>query len=192
MPRDVLILSTGGTIEKSYCESEGSLSNRSSQLKDHLLRDLRLPTTRLSVHEIMAKDSLDMTEEDRDIIAREIRARQRKDLGLIVLHGTDTMDKTLARVTSHVGPGGFLSPVVFTGAMRPATLVDSDARQNFIEALLLCQILPPGAYLSFHSQVFLAPWVAKNRDTGTFEPTDAQADLKTGTLLELKKSGPHS
>lgn len=188
MPSDVLILSTGGTIEKSYCESEGSLSNRSSQLKDHLLRGLRLPSTRLSVHEIMAKDSLDMTEADREIIAREIKSRQRLGLGMIVLHGTDTMDKTLSRVVDEVK---CLSPVVFTGAMRPATLVDSDARQNFVEALMLCQILPPGVYLSFHSQVFLAPWVKKNKDSGTFEPTDARADLKVSARLALENSGPH-
>ena len=182
MSREVLILSTGGTIEKSYCEAEGSLTNRSSQLERHLLTGLRLPKTSTQVREILAKDSLEMTTDDRQLISDEIQKYQKEGRGLVVLHGTDTMDLTLEHLCSQTP--AFLSAVVFTGAMRPATLVDSDARQNFTEALLLAQFLPPGVYLSFHSQVFVAPGVRKNKALGSFEATGPAAQLSLALLSD--------
>ncbi|MBK1878274.1 asparaginase domain-containing protein [Pelagicoccus mobilis] len=168
-PKRILALTTGGTIEKSYCESDGTISNRESILHANLVQRLRLPHTQLEVCEIMAKDSLQMTDSDRQAISQKINEQSTGYDGIIVLHGTDTMEHTLRYCYKQTAEPPI--PVVFTGAMKPAGFEDSDARQNVTEALLAAQILPPGLYISFHSQIFPAPNVRKNKKRLTFEPT---------------------
>lgn len=165
--RRILALTTGGTIEKSYCESEGTIANRESILQAKLVQKLRLPHTEFSVCEIMAKDSLELSDSDRLRIASEIQTRFEAYDGIIVLHGTDTMDRTLQVCVDEISAPPI--PIVFTGAMKPAEFEDSDARQNVTEAILASQFLPPGIYLSFHSQIFKAPMVRKDRSRLTFE-----------------------
>ena len=68
----VAILTTGGTIEKRYNEADGSLSNAGSAL-DEILAALRLPGVEVNHYEVMAKDSLDLTDHDRDVILSAVR-----------------------------------------------------------------------------------------------------------------------
>jgi L-asparaginase len=163
----VTILTTGGTIEKSYNEYDGSLENRQSRLKNRLLSRLRLPHTEVSLHEVMAKDSLHMTDEDRETIWQRIQGEFVKKEPLVVLHGTDTMEQTAEYCHNRCEQPPVA--VVFTGAMKPMGFEDSDAPQNFIEALAACQLLPPGFYISFHNRVFQVPRATKNRRRRTFE-----------------------
>lgn len=163
----VTILTTGGTIEKSYSEYDGSLKNRQSLLKNKLLARLRLPHTEISVFEMMAKDSLDMTNEDREQIWQNISKHFEANAPLLILHGTDTMEVSLQYCYERCEKPPV--PVVFTGAMMPMGFEGSDALQNFAEALALCQIIEPGFYISFHSHLFSAPLVTKNRKRRTFE-----------------------
>lgn len=167
----ILAITTGGTIEKSYCETEGTIANRESILHAKLVQRLRLPHTELKVLEIMAKDSLELNDHDRSTISDTIRSQSENYDGIIVLHGTDTMAHTLR--FCHKREPNPTVPVVFTGAMKPAGFEDSDAQQNVTEALLASQILPPGHYIAFHSRVFPAPNVTKNRKRLTFEATDS-------------------
>ncbi len=163
----IIILTTGGTIEKCYSEYDGSLKNRQSRLKKGLLSRLRLPHTKVHLEEIMAKDSLHMTDGDREKIWQRIFNCFQKKQPIVVLHGTDTMVETAGYCYDQCS-----SPpvsVVFTGAMKPMGFEDSDAAQNFIEALCLCQIVSPGFYVSFHNQIFKVPHVRKNRRRRTFE-----------------------
>jgi len=170
MKQRVNILTTGGTIEKSYCEADGSVKNMESQLKARLLARLRLPHTEFWVEEIMAKDSLDMTEGDRQLIFERVQVTSQDGNPIVVLHGTDTMEKTLRYCYSQLPRPPV--PVIFTGAMTPAGFIDSDAQQNFTEALYASQIVAPGFYISFHGALFSAPHVTKNHQRGTFEETD--------------------
>ena len=166
----VTVFTTGGTIEKSYSEQDGSIANRESQLQQKLVSRLRLPFTEIEVCELLQKDSLDMTEEDRVFIHDQIVEAQSRGNPVVVLHGTDTMAKTLKVCEEQ---GGLLSvPVVFTGAMRPAGFDSSDALQNFTEALYAAQNVEPGLYLSFHGKLFQGSKVRKNRELGSFERTD--------------------
>jgi L-asparaginase len=165
--QEVTILTTGGTIEKSYSEFDGSLKNRQSRLKNRLLSKLRLPHTEVNLIEIMAKDSLHMTEEDRETIWRAIFEEFPKQKPLIVLHGTDTMEKTAHFCFDHCAEPPVA--VVFTGAMKPMGFEDSDALQNFTEAMAVAHVLTPGFYLSFHNRVFKVPKVTKSRRRRTFE-----------------------
>ena len=165
--KKVLVVSTGGTIEKSYCEENGSLENRQSQLKLRLLSKLRLPHTEIEVIELMAKDSLFMNDDDRLKIGQFIKEQFSVNRPIVVIHGTDTMEVT-ARYCFEQFPNPSI-PVIFTGAMRPAGFEDSDATQNFVEALMASQIVSPGYYVSFHGHLFNVPNVRKNKTTGSFE-----------------------
>ena len=163
----ILVFTTGGTIEKSYCESEGTIRNRESIIHDKLVQRLRLPHTELLVSEIMAKDSLQMDDKDRQLICDRLQENLSKFDGIVVLHGTDTMEHTLNVCYQRLKHPPVA--IVFTGAMKPAGFEDSDARQNVAEALLAAQFLAPGFYISFHSQIFPAPHVTKNKQRLTFE-----------------------
>ena len=63
----IALISTGGTIEKTYDELGGVLSNRVSNL-DVMLAHLELGGIELSRVALMNKDSLDMTPEDLDLV----------------------------------------------------------------------------------------------------------------------------
>ncbi len=165
--KNIWVLTTGGTIEKTYSEEEGSLKNRESLLRQKLLNKLRLPTANIQIKTIMAKDSLLMDELDRKLIYNAINETFSDADAIIVLHGTDTLEKTLKYCHQQLNSPKI--PVVFTGAMKPAGFDDSDAIQNFTEAVMASQVVKPGYYLAFHGQLFVGPNVIKNKNKMTFE-----------------------
>ncbi|WP_413560906.1 asparaginase domain-containing protein [Bdellovibrio sp. HCB209] len=167
--KDVIIITTGGTIEKTYNEFDGSLENRGTSIKNRILSKLRLPYTNISVYPLLSKDSLYMNDEDRALICATIKDQMQRDCPIVLLHGTDTMHISAEYCFKEIGTPKV--PVVFTGAMIPMGFDDSDATQNVTEALLSAKLLPPGFYISFHNQVFKVPNVRKNREKGTFEET---------------------
>lgn len=165
--KKIVMLSCGGTIEKTYDEQEGSLANRDSVIRERFLSKMRLPYLEIEVKSIMSIDSLYMTDEHRKKLAAFIELEKEKKCPIIVVHGTDTMEKSLQYVYENVKD--ITNPVVFTGAMKPLEWEESDARQNIIEALTAAQILAPGIYLSFHGKIFYANNARKNYDLRTFE-----------------------
>lgn len=163
----IIIMTTGGTIAKTYDEFEGSLDNRQNEIKEKIDSRLRLPYTDLSVFSILEKDSLHMTDYDRTLISKTIDNNLSKNCPIVILHGTDTMTKTAEAYLNH-NPTPPV-PIIFTGAMRPLGMEESDAMQNITEALLAAKLLEPGVYISFHNKVFRVPNVRKNREKRTFE-----------------------
>lgn len=165
--KPLTIVTTGGTIEKIYDENEGTLQNRETIIKNKILQKLRLPYLDIRVKSLMSKDSLYMDDADRELIADEVHRLTSQGHPIVVLHGTDTMDKSSAHCLSKY-PNPRV-PVVFTGAMKPMGFDDSDATQNVVEAIFAAQILGPGYYVTFHGQLFQVPRFRKNREKGTFE-----------------------
>ncbi|NUN05156.1 MAG: asparaginase [Bdellovibrio sp.] len=165
--QDVVIITTGGTIEKTYNEFDGSLENRGTSIRNRILTKMRLPYTNIIVYPLLSKDSLYMTEADRTLIAATIQDQMQRGCPIVILHGTDTMHLSAEHCYNSLGTPKV--PVVFTGAMIPMGFDDSDAAQNVTEALLAAKLMPPGFYISFHNQVFKAPQVRKNKEKGTFE-----------------------
>ena len=169
--RHITLITTGGTIEKTYDEQTGELSNRRSIVR-RMLRRLRLEDTMVSIIELLSKDSLHMTPEDRDAIAGACRAagaeRPGHDAGagIVILHGTDTLTVTGEHLL-HV-LRGLTVPVILTGAMRPFEMTRSDALQNLNEAIFATGVLPPGVYCVAHGRVLPFPGVRKDRDRRTF------------------------
>ncbi|EQC46007.1 asparaginase domain-containing protein [Bacteriovorax sp. Seq25_V] len=164
---DIILITTGGTIDKSYDESDGSLTNKESILNKEILSYLRLPYTKVHVFNIINKDSLHFTDYDRNILVKTLSVQLEKKCPIIVLHGTDTMAKSAEYCLRTLGEVG--SAIVFTGAMKPMGFTDSDAFQNVTEALIASKILSPGIYISFHNRIFSVPGVRKNLQRRTFE-----------------------
>lgn len=158
------IVSTGGTIEKTYETSSGALANRETVL-DHMLSHLRIPDLRIDRVHLMNKDSLEMTGEDHELIGRSAHQAAGVSDGVIVVHGTDRLAAS-GETTHGLGPPP--TPIVFTGAMRPFELRDTDALQNLTEALLAVRLLNPGVYVAMHNRVLAFPGVAKDHTAGTF------------------------
>lgn len=163
----VIIVTTGGTIDKTYDELDGSLENKESAIKESIIKRLRLPYTELDVISVLNKDSLYMTDFDRSLLVKSLRIQLTKGHPIVVLHGTDTMAKSATYVLEQIKD--LPVPIVFTGAMKPLGFDDSDAKQNVTEALLASKLLAPGVYICFHNRVFTVPGVRKNKTLRTFE-----------------------
>ena len=170
MKRIVHVITTGGTIEKTYDEIEGTLSNRGSHLRE-MLKRLRLPYVEVRHQDLLWKDSLEMTDHDREMIFRAVELVAPQQLPIVILHGTDTMEVTATYLYERIKPS---FPIIFTGAMKPFGFEDSDAQQNFTEALYATQIVENGIYISMHGALFRLPGVKKNRQLGTFESGDSR------------------
>lgn len=163
----IVILSTGGTIEKTYDEESGILANRGPQLQEGLFSVLRLPYTFLEFYSILSKDSAEMNDGDRAFLTTTIKHHLDTGSPILILHGTDTMEHSARHCLENIPDPD--APVIFTGAMKPFGLKDSDAKQNVAEALIAAKILSPGVYISFHNRIFEVPNVRKNREMRTFE-----------------------
>jgi L-asparaginase len=163
--RRIALISTGGTIEKTYDELSGVLANQVSVL-DIMLASLELRGVEVDRVHLMNKDSLEMTADDHTLIAETAAKLARDHAGVVVVHGTDRLAASGERVVELAGTPA--SPIVFTGAMRPYELRATDALQNLTEALLAVQILPAGVYVAMHNQVLQFPGVTKDRTAGTF------------------------
>jgi L-asparaginase len=163
--KKIALISTGGTIEKTYDELSGLLANKVSVL-DVMLAALELRGVAVQRVQLMNKDSLEMTAAEHTMIAETADRMARACDGVVVVHGTDRLAESGARLVELVGTP--LTPVVFTGAMRPYELRNTDAEQNLTEALLAVQLLRPGVYVAMHGQVLQFPGVVKDRELGTF------------------------
>jgi len=161
----VYVLCTGGTIEKVYVEHSGSVQNIDSKI-DRYLQRLRLPDLLVRTLRLMNKDSLEMTDIDRDHVLRAVRKKLKTPAPIIITHGTDTIVQTglfLERNLPHPRV-----PIILTGAMTPLGFERSDGLQNLTESLLAARIVQPGVYLVIHNQVFPIGRVRKDREHARF------------------------
>jgi L-asparaginase len=167
--RAITLITTGGTIEKTYDELTGELANRRS-IVERMLSELRLEDTRVTVRELMSKDSLEMTEDDRRRILEAVRAAEVDPAGdasgVVILHGTDTLARTGELLAAEI-PAPRV-PIVLTGAMRPFEMKQSDALQDLTEAIYAAGLLPPGVYCVAHGRALAFPGVRKDPARGTF------------------------
>ncbi|RLE37834.1 asparaginase [Candidatus Acetothermia bacterium] len=161
----ITILTTGGTIEKTYNEHDGSLRNYHTILPK-MLSTLRLPDLDVTYKKVVFKDSLEMTEEDRRRILDEVRRMLPESDAIVILHGTDTLSKTGELL--HRELAELRIPIILTGAMRPYEFRDTDAVQNVTESLLAARLVPPGVYVVMHNRVLRFPGVVKDHDRLTF------------------------
>jgi L-asparaginase len=168
----ITLITTGGTIAKTFDEASGILFNERPVIET-VIRALRLPDLQITYEHLLNKDSLDLTEEDRVKILRAVRDAAAQADAVVIAHGTDTLAKTGELLCREVRPPP--CPIVLTGAMRPYEFRDSDALQNVTEALLACRLIAPGVYVAMHNRVLRFPGVVKDRQSLTFVEASAAA-----------------
>jgi L-asparaginase len=168
----IALISTGGTIEKTYDELSGVLDNRVSVL-DVMLASLELRGVEIRRVQLMNKDSLDMSDADHTLIAQTAATMARANDGVVIVHGTDRLASTGERIVELFGVPS--APIVLTGAMRPYELRSTDALQNLTEALMAVQLVRPGVYVAMHNTLLQFPGVIKDRKLGTFVMADDAA-----------------
>lgn len=159
--RRIHVLTTGGTIDKVY-DVAGELvvgAPALSALLAPVLTELEYDVT-----EVVAVDSLDMTDGHRAVLAQAVDEAD-GDL-VLVTHGTDTMTVTASYLAHHLVSTDKV--VVLTGAMQPASMRASDAAFNLGVATAALQLLPPGVHIAMSGRVFRAGEVVKDVERGLF------------------------
>ena len=140
----VLVVTTGGTIDKVYFDALSDYEVGESVVAD-LLKESRV-TVAVDIINLLRKDSLELDDADRALIRETVAARP--EPRVVVTHGTDTMTQTAAELAD-LG-----KTVVLTGSLSPARFARSDATFNVGMAFAAVQTLPPGAYICMNGEVF--------------------------------------
>lgn len=156
------IFTTGGTLDKVYYDAQSEYAVGDPQISE-ILRRVGV-AFEYDVEALLRKDSLDMTDADRRLVAERVHACPSDRV--LITHGTDTMTET-ARALGDVRG----KTVVFVGSLSPARFRESDAEFNIGFAVAAVQTLPPGVYIAMNGQVFRASEVQKNRAANRFEGT---------------------
>ncbi|MCD7098147.1 asparaginase domain-containing protein [Stenotrophomonas sp. MMGLT7] len=160
---ELLIVTTGGTIDKIYFDDKSDYQIGDPQIGT-ILRELGV-TLRFNVIPILRKDSLHITDADRELIRATIAAQPTAHV--LVTHGTDSMVKTAAVLGSIPG-----KTIVLTGALSPARFRGSDAEFNIGCAIGAAQSLPPGVYIAMNGRIWDPARVRKNVAANRFEPVE--------------------
>ena len=157
----IKILITGGTFDKEYDEIKGQLYFNET----HLPEILRLGrcTLEIDIQTLMMIDSLHMSHDDRDRVARECKNCDNNKI--IITHGTDTIVETAQLIAEAEIP----KTIILTGAMIPYKFGSSDGLFNMGCALAFVQTLPDGVYITMNGRYFVWNNVRKNREEGFFE-----------------------
>jgi L-asparaginase len=160
---EITFITTGGTIDKVYFDAKSAFEVGESVV-EHVLRQGEVGFE-YEIRQLMRKDSLDLTDEDRRRIRAEVEAT--RATRVVITHGTDTMTET-AKVLSGVAG----KTIVLTGSLSPARFQSSDADFNIGLAVAAVQCLGPGRYIAMNGRIFDADRVRKNREANRFESID--------------------
>jgi L-asparaginase len=157
---ELLIVTTGGTIDKIYFDDKSDFQVGEPQI-GRILQELGV-AFRFRVIPILRKDSLHIDDSDRELIRRTVEAQDTRHV--LITHGTDTMVAT-ARALAGI-PG---KVIVLTGALNPALFRGSDAVFNIGTAVGAVQALPEGVHIAMNGRVWDPARVRKNVEANRFE-----------------------
>lgn len=155
----ILVVTTGGTLDKQYFDALSEYQITESVIPR--LLDIARVAHPFRVVELLRKDSLELTDEDRALIAATIAAAP--ETLVVVAHGTDTMTQTAAALAAIEG-----KTIVLCGALAPARFAESDAAFNLGMAFATCQSARPGVWITMSGSVFDGLKVRKDREAGKF------------------------
>ncbi|RZZ85845.1 MULTISPECIES: asparaginase domain-containing protein [Pseudoxanthomonas] len=158
---DLLIVTTGGTIDKIYFDDKSDYQVGEPQI-GRILKELGV-AFRFTVIPIIRKDSLHITDADRELMRATIAAQSARHV--LITHGTDSMVQTaqaLASLEDRV--------IVLTGALNPAGFRGSDAEFNIGCAVGAVQSAPEGVWIAMNGRIWDPRHVRKNVAANRFEP----------------------
>ena len=158
----ITVINTGGTFNKRYNRITGELEVP----KDSIALDEIISycyNIDFEVLNIISKDSLEMSDVDRELIVKTIK--NIKNENIIIVHGTDTMDLTAKYLDEKIKD----KTIVLTGAMLPISINKVEATLNFSQAIgFLNSNCENGIYISMHGSVKNYKKLIKNRELGKF------------------------
>lgn len=161
----VLIINSGGTFNKRYDPLTGQLFvPDDARAVSAILAEFR-GNLAYRLLDVLHKDSLDMNEGDRVLLAQTIQSASESKV--LIVHGTDTMHLS-ARHLEAVCPG---RRIVLTGAMLPYAYDRQEAAVNL--ALSLGWLMAgddAGVFIGMHGLVRPHAQIVKNREQGVFRP----------------------
>ena len=120
-PKDILVITTGGTIDSHYDPAKGvpyHVPQTGESAVPFALKELGLDG-RCYVHELCSKDSKEITRKElSDILAQMKRHQNIKKI--IITHGTDTMPRNARQLEAMLARQDKQDrTVIFTGGMEP-------------------------------------------------------------------------
>ena len=161
--KKLLILNTGGTFNKVYNEINGLLEVQDNSLKiKEIIKKSYKDNIEFDIKGTVYKDSLDIDDQDRDSILKEVKDFEK----VVIVHGTDTMDKTAAYLAKNLKN----KLIVLTGAMMPYSIEKVEATANLIQAITFANITEKeGVFISMHGLIDEFQKIKKNKILGKFE-----------------------
>lgn len=156
----LLIVATGGTIDKIYFDDKSEFQVGAPQIGG-ILEALGVAFA-FDVIALMRKDSLHLDAEDRALIRATIAAHSHRHV--LVTHGTDTMVETARALEGLDG-----KVIVLTGSLNPARFQGSDAVFNIGCAVGAVQSLPDGVWIAMNGRIWRPDAVRKNVSANRFE-----------------------
>ena len=146
----IKVFTAGGTIDKIYSEERGTLN---FSFGKQAIREISESTIKLNlefnIERLLAKDSLEMDEQDREFIKRACQGAVANKI--LITHGTDTMIET-ARVLNDITD----KVIILTGASQPYRFRESDAEFNIGVAFGALNVLDRGVYIAMNGRIY--PW----------------------------------
>ena len=144
----VVVLGTGGTIAGAAASATDNVGYAAAQrsVQSLLAAVPALGRFDIEAEQVAQVDSKDMDHAVWAALARRcaVHLARPEVAGLVVTHGTDTLEETAWLLHRVLGPdGGSAKPVVLTAAMRPATSLQADGPQNLLDAVTVAA--EPGA-----------------------------------------------
>ncbi len=140
----VVILGTGGTIAGASSVAGDNVGYTAAQrsVADLLAAVPPLAGTPVEAEQVAQLDSKDMDAATWQALARAVARHLARPAvqGIVVTHGTDTLEETAWLLQQVLAPA---KPVVLVAAMRPATALAADGPQNLLDAVAVART--PGA-----------------------------------------------
>jgi L-asparaginase len=158
---EIKIFTVGGTIDKIYFDQKSKYQVGEPAVGE-ILKEANVSVP-YQCETILQKDSLELTDEDRQEIFDAVRAVDHKHV--VITHGTDTMIQTAQKLQSLSSQ----KVIVLTGSMMPAKFRSSDAVFNIGCAIIAVQTLPRGVYIAINGQIFEPDKARKNVALNRFE-----------------------
>jgi L-asparaginase len=157
----IAFIQTGGTIDKDYPKTTRGYAFEISEPSVKRILEKLNPSFEYDIVSVLKKDSLDITEEDREKIYSACKKSHSDKI--IITHGTDTMLETAERLSDIKD-----KTIIITGSMRPERFANSDAPINVGMAIGAINVLENGIYVSMHGRVYRWDKCKRDMKTGQF------------------------
>ncbi|AER57241.1 asparaginase [Pseudoxanthomonas spadix BD-a59] len=157
---DLLVVTTGGTIDKIYFDDKSDYQVGEPQIGG-ILKALGVAFG-FTVIPLIRKDSLHITDADRALLRATIAAQPTRHV--LITHGTDSMVQTAQALASLQD-----RTIVLTGALNPAGFRGSDAEFNIGCAVGAVQTAPNGVWIAMNGRIWDPRKVRKNVAANRFE-----------------------